>query len=169
MHKVYSNDLSLTVKVTTSMVFILIALIISIVLNWKAEITFKLLISFIILGVFLLPLFFYPRKVILEENAIKVIRFGKDILINYSKIFDLKALKDEKIRMIGIIGSDGIFGHLGLYYLRGYGKAWCYLTNPKKPIILILKNGKKFAFSLKEDDEFMRELNLKLKKLRNEV
>jgi len=156
--EVFKTNLSITYKIFTLTIFLLLSLIIFLLWSWHTSINVKFFLSFLILTLFLSPYLFYPKKIILNEEGIRIVRTLKDIKINYSNILEVRKLKS---RIINIIGSDGIFGHIGLYYIRGHGKVFSYLTDDKKAYIVTLKSKKRYLLSL--DEKLIKRLEVFLR------
>lgn len=116
-------------------------------------------ISLIVLTI---PYLFVPKGFRFSSQSVGIERIRNTITIDYNQILNIQKLKwTWKALRLG--GSGGLYGYLGYYHLFGVGKVWMYVSNRHKMVLLETKNGIKYAFSPKNPDDFIFQLQKRIK------
>jgi hypothetical protein len=118
-------------------------------------------ISCVSLIVLLIPYLFRPRGFRLTSEDLKIERPLNTITIPHNQILHVQIGK-WTWKAVRLGGSGGLYGYLGLYHLFGIGKVWMYTTNRHKMILIETKNGKKYAFSPENPEDFVSQLQKKV-------
>ena len=115
-------------------------------------------ISIIVLTV---PYLYTPKGFRFTTQGLGIERIRNTIIIPYNQISTIQKGKwTWKAARLG--GSGGLYGYLGFYHLFGIGKVWMYVTNRHKMLLLETKNGVKYAFSPKDPEDFVAQLQKKI-------
>lgn len=150
-------------KVVTSVVIVgllaLFAWVSYLALNEGGLIGFTVPSSLIILYLLIvvLPYLFSPRGFILTTDGILIKRHLRSIIIPYSEISEVRRVPWTR-RAVRLGASGGLYGFFGLFHIQGMGKAWMYVTDRSKMILIGTKRGTKYIISPSDPQAFIEKL-----------
>lgn len=123
------------------------------------QIGFTILLSLIILYflIVLLPYLFSPKCFILTASGVLIRRHLRSILIPYSEISSVKRVS-WTWRAVRLGASGGLYGFFGLFHIKGLGRAWMYVTDRSKMILIETKRGTKYIVSPSNPQAFLEKL-----------
>jgi hypothetical protein len=121
------------------------------------------LISCISLIVLSIPYLFKPSGFKLTSEDLKIERPLNTITIPYNQILHIQTGK-WTWKAVRLGGSGGLYGYLGLFHLFGIGRVWMYTTNRHKMVLIETNEGTKYAFSPQNLEDFVTQLQKKVKK-----
>ncbi len=110
------------------------------------------------LGVLLGTYLFSPRGFELSLRGIIVKRHLRSFEIPYEEIIEAKRVK-WTWKGIRLCASGGLYGFFGLFYLKGIGKVWAYVTSRNDIILLRTKRGIQYMLSPEDPEVFLEKLN----------
>lgn len=113
--------------------------------------------------------FFFPIKLIVTKETIKIRRPVGTVKIEMRDILSCNIIEDEKQffdHIIRTCGSGGIYGYWGYFHHEKQGKLRFFVTHRKQCFLIRLKDGEKYVISSakrEEIDRFISE-NTKVRK-----
>jgi hypothetical protein len=111
--------------------------------------------------VLLVPYLFKPKGFRLKIKELTIERTINAITIPYEQISRIQR-GNWTWKAIRLGGSGGLYGYLGLFHFFGIGRVWMYVTNRHKMVLIETDNGKKYAISPEDPDDFIFQLKRKL-------
>jgi len=121
----------------------------------------RVFIPSISLIVLLVPYLFKPKGFRLASKGLRIERLLNTITVPYNQILDAQRGK-WTWKAVRLGGSGGLYGYLGLFHLFGIGRVWMYTTNRHKMILIETKDGKKYAVSPENPEDFVSQLQKKV-------
>ena len=142
--KIYKASLGLSIKIITSLVFILFAWFIykpfNELLNSDIDINVMIINAGVILFFFFITIFCYvfaPQKYGLNDHDLIIYRLASNKKINLQSIKTIKHLEKEEIGLlIRTFGVGGFFGNFGWFYSNKVGRLKLYATQRKNYVLL---------------------------------
>lgn len=117
-------------------------------------------VTFVCLALLLLPLFFAPREYVVKEDAITIIRLGKDVHILTDSIVSISLLSDDDIgRVTRVNGIGGLYGFFGMFQSNKLGMFRALMTQTQPFVLLSLKDGSKIGLSPDQGEVFTDYVN----------
>jgi hypothetical protein len=147
--------------VTESVFFIYLFLVVIPISS--LNIVFAIFIPCISLVVLLGPYLFKPKGFRLTSKGVTIERLLNTITIPYNLISTIQRGK-WTWKAVRLGGSGGLYGYLGLYHLFSIGRVWMYTTNRHKMVLIETEQGKKYALSPENPDDFVSKLQKKVTK-----
>lgn len=99
---------------------------------------------FILSFLLLIPLFFSPRSISIENDKIRIKMLLWSRFIPLNEYYPADANKFPLRQSIKVLSSFGIGGHMGIYYYKGIGLFQGCFTDYRRVTILRNKRKKKF-------------------------
>lgn len=157
----YDAPLDKMTKTITTIVLILALVSISIgiyaiykeVSHYRAF--FSLLIVLIGFSLFVLPYLFSPLEFMITTSGIVIKRLLRNINLPFSDIISMKRISKDIVITARLWGSGGLYGFIGLFYVKDLGKTWMYVTSRDKMVLIETIRGKKFIISPSDPDSFV--------------
>ena len=162
--KIYKNSLDNMAKIMT--IFTSIGLIGMVTMTFFLQNLSAGVIGAIALGLLLtivLPLFYYPRFYVIDENGLTIKRFVGDLKIAKSEIKQVIIDKDKTTSgAIRVFGSGGFFGYFGRFRNSQLKTFYMYCTRLDK-MVLIWTDKKLIVVSPDEVQNFTDDLDKMIK------
>lgn len=164
-HEIYASKASmgLSVKILTSIVFLLVAILILVSIHFYFEGRFSSEVLAGILGIaaciIIIPYMYAPRTYVLTHKGLIIKRILNDIFIPYNEMKNVDIISYEKqltATDIKLWGSSGFYGFFGQFKMIKLGYVNLYLTDTKKCILIEKVNGEKYIISPEKPDVFLR-------------
>lgn len=119
-----------------------------------------LLSSFALL-LLLIPLFFAPRSIALDDNSLSIICPLRTRSIPLAEIADVR-LCAPTMGAIRTFGCAGWFGYYGWFRENDIGRYFAYYGKASDCFLVTLKNGRKYMLGCKDAPEMTGKLKNKL-------
>lgn len=116
-----------------------------------------------IMLLFLLPLFFMPLSISLDNESLEINRPLRIKSIPLSDIAGAR-LCAPTMGTIRICGSGGWFGWYGWFKERDLGKYFAYYGKASDCFLVTLKNGNKYMLGCKDAPEMVEAINATINK-----
>ena len=117
------------------------------------------LFEIIALLVTLLCALFFPIRLIVTEDTIKIRRPIGTVKIEMKDVLSCSIIEDEKRffdHIIRTFGSGGAYGYWGYFHHDKYGRFRFFVTHRKQCFLVRLKDGKSYAISSEKRDGIVR-------------
>jgi len=105
----------------------------------------------------IIPYLYSPRAFGITVKGILVKRPLKSFLIPYEDIISVRRVS-WTWKGIRLFASGGLYGYFGLFQISGLGRAWMYVTNRDKMLLIETKRGVKYIISPSDPQLFMEKL-----------
>jgi len=164
-HVIYVSKAStgLSVKILTSIVFLLVAMLVLASIHFYFEGRFSSEVLAGILGIavciIVIPYMYAPKMYVLTHRGLVIRRILNDIFIPYSEMKNVDIISYEKQSTatdIKLWGSSGFYGFFGQFKMIKLGYVNLYLTDIKKCLLIEKVNGEKYIISPEKPDLFLR-------------
>ncbi|MHC1628747.1 MAG: PH domain-containing protein [Candidatus Nezhaarchaeales archaeon] len=111
----------------------------------------------IVIPTLIVPYLYSPRAFGITAKGVLVKRPLKSFLIPYEDIASVKRVS-WTWKGIRLFASGGLYGYFGLFQISGLGRAWMYVTNRDKMLLIETKRGVKYIISPSDPELFMEKL-----------
>lgn len=101
---------------------------------------------------------FFPIRLIVTEDAVKIRRPIGTVKIDMKDILSCSIIEDERRffdHTIRTFGSGGAYGYWGCFRHEKYGKMRFFVTHRQQCFLIILKDGKHYVISSEKRDEIV--------------
>ena len=145
---------SLVKGMTTGVIVLVItlAVIFGLLLDERSLAISLVLILFCVV---IMPLLWAPQRYLVKDNLVTVQRRVGDVHILVSR-------EPERWKWtwwgLRLVGSGGLYGYFGHFYIKGIGNVRMYATNRHNMVLLLDEKGRKILVSPNEADTFIQRL-----------
>ena len=152
MTVLFKAPISSTVKTITAGIIIIVAstgITVTMVSILQGFLMLGILITTFLFLVIMISYLLMPRGYTITSSKIIIHRLWKDIEIPRNEIAYALQLNKHRVlhESVKLGGSGGLFGYYGLFWIKNLGKAWLYVTDENRMILIKLKSGKTYIIS----------------------
>lgn len=97
-----------------------------------------------------------PRSLVLTDRALVVHKVLGDKEIAYCDMKNVVLMR--KYSAIRVYASGDLFGYVGLFWNREFGRHWVFAGSLRQPICVTLVSGKRYVLGCADNADLMEEL-----------
>ena len=143
-------------------IVVIIALVIGIFVEWTDEKEEAIILIFILLGLLIVSMYYYPTFIETTDKNLIIHRPFKNKILPYTSIKSVERCMPS-IGGLRLCGSGGFFGYWGYFTDIVIGNYFGYYGNRKQCILVKLTDGKQYVISCEHPDEIIYTVSNNLK------
>lgn len=152
---IFKATIDFKVKIITFVV-IVISLLLTLIDNiWVSISSISAIILFSLWTLIIFSFLLSPYGYSLYNGNISILTRIKKFNIPVQNLITVRKIgREELSRGFRVLGIGGLFGYVGIFYLKGFGFCFCFATNYTD--LILIKSKMTFLISPANSDLFLR-------------